>query len=480
MLLTLVGRLIQFGIMFMSLKLMTTLLSPVQMGRVALVTTGVAFFALFLVNPVGMYINRRLHAWFDSGYARGYMHLYALYLMAVGGGAALACLLASSAGFNLAGLEPEWIVILVGGSLFFNTAIQTLIPSLNMLGRELSFTLLNVLTLSISLFFSLIFSYYFDAAAEYWIAGTLAGQMLLSCATYLVLFKKYPDVSNIPGPTTSQAISVFKFCWPIAITVALQWLHMQGYRFVLAEEFGLAEFGLFAVGYSVAAALMSAGESILTTWFQPAFYRSINSDDESVCNSAWSVYAGLMLPFSLLGVSALIAISHILPRLMLGAAYQNAGNFVIVAAIAEWGRMLVGIFGLNAHRHMATRQLIWPNALGALIATVSFVVCVYAFGMGIQSAPICAAIGCVVIVAALIRADKRGEALMNLNLRRLTSQATALLFVAFLITHLLSLMPYQSLTATMLSLMAVGCTWLAFAFLMRGDLKVLSTYGRTI
>jgi hypothetical protein len=155
-------------------------------------------------------------------------------------------------------------------------------------------------------------------------------------------------------------------------------------------------------------------------------------------------------------------------------------SFVIVAAIAEWGRMLVGIFGLNAHSNMATRQLIWPNALGALIATVSFVVCVYIFGMGVQSAPICAAIGCVVIVVALLRADKRGEALMNLNLRRLTSQATALLFVAFLITHLLSLMPYQNLVVTILSLLAVGCTWLAFAFLMRGDLKGLSTYGRAV
>lgn len=480
MILTLVGRLIQFGIMFMSLKLMTTLLSPVQMGRVALITTGIAFFALFLVNPVGMYINRRLHAWFDSGYARGYTHLYALYLMAVGAFAVLACLLASCAGFNLAGLRSHWIVILVGGSLFFNTAIQTLIPSLNMLGRELAFTFLNVLTLSISLLLALIFSYHFNPVAEYWIAGTLAGQMFFSCVAYLVLFRKYPAVSNIPLPTSTQVNSVFKFCWPIAITVGLQWLHLQGYRFVLAEHFGLAEFGLFAVGYSVAAALMSAGETILTTWFQPAFYRASNSADESVRNSAWSVYAGRMLPASMLGLSALIAASDVLPRLMLGAEYQKAGNFVIIAAIAEWGRMLVGIFGLNAHRQMATSKLILPNALGALISIVSFVACVYVFGLGIQSAPICAAIGCFAVVVALLRADKCGKADMHLNLRRLTSQAIALFLVAFLITYLLSLMPYRNLAETMFSLLTVSCTWLVFAFFMRDDLKDLSNKGKNL
>lgn len=479
MILTLVGRMIQFGIMFVSLKLMTELLSPVQMGRVALITTGISFFALFLVNPVGMYINRRLHSWFDSGYARTYMHLYALYILAVGAFAVLACLLVSAAGFNLVGLEPVWIAILVGGSLFFNTVIQTLIPSLNMLGRELSFTILNVSSILVSLLFSLIYSYYIDAAAEYWIAGTLTGQMLFSCVAYLVFFRKYPAELNIPRPTSSQAISVFKFSWPILITVGLQWLHIQGYRFALADLFGLAEFGLFAVGYSVAAALMSAGESILTTWFQPAFYRAINSKDESERNLAWSVYAGRILPLSLLGVSALIAASDILPRLMLGAEYQNVGNFVIVAAFAEWGRMLIGIFGLNAHRHMATHQLILPNALGAIITIFGFAVCIYACGMGIQSAPICAAIGCFVVVFALLRSNKNSEVQMVLNFRLLISQAVVLFFAGFLISHLLSLVTHQSLMAKIYLLLVVFCTWLAFAFLMLGKLKDLSANGST-
>jgi len=384
---------------------------------------------------------------------------------------------AAVAGFNPAGLEWGWIVVLVGGSLFFNTAIQTLIPSLNMLGRELSFTALNVLTLVMSLICSLIFCHFVGATAEYWIAGTLTGQMIFCCIAYMVLFWKYPTVGHLPSPSSAQIIKAIHFCWPVAITVGLQWMQMQGYRFLLADQFGIAEFGLFVVGYSVAASLLSAGETILTTWFQPAFYRAISSNYEAERNAAWHIYAGRMLPASLLGVTALITASDMLPQLMLGNAYQNVGQYVILGAIAEWGRMLVGVFSLNAHRHMATRQLILPNALGTCVAAIGFLVCVQVFGLGIPSAPICAAIGTGVVVFTLWRSGKRADAHMHINLRGLTIQAMGLLIVTLVTMRLLDYLPYQGLAKASLGLAVVGLIWMALAFLMLEGLKSHSTSG---
>lgn len=475
MIVTLVGRLTQFALMFVSLKLMTSLLPPDQMGRTALVTTGIAFFALFLVNPAGMFLNRRLHAWFNSGRARSYLHLYAIYIIAVGLVAVLFWLGAALAGFNPAGLQSGWIVVLVSGSLFFNTAIQTLIPSLNMLGRELSFTVLNLLTLVMSLIFSLIFCHFAGATAEYWIAGTLIGQMIFSCIAYVAFFWKYPTSSHLPSPSSAQIIKAIHFCWPVAITVGLQWLLMQGYRFLLADQFGIVEFGLFVVGYGVAASLLSASETILTTWFQPAFYRAISSNDEAERSAAWHLYAGRMLPASLLAVTALIAASDALPQLMLGKDYQNVGQYVILGAIAEWGRMLVGVFSLNAHRHMETRQLILPNALGTCVAALGFLVCVQVFGFGIPSAPICAAIGTGVVVVTLWRSGKRVDAHMHLNLRGLISQAMVLLLVTLVTVRLLEYLPYQGLAKASLALVVVSLIWMVLTFLMLGGLKIHHT-----
>lgn len=466
MIVTLVGRLTQFALMFMSLKLMTSLLSPVQMGRAALVTTGIAFFALFLVNPAGMFFNRRLHAWFNSGRARSYTHLYAIYLIVVGLVAVLFWLGATVVGFNPAGLEWEWIVVLVGGSLFFNTVIQTLIPSLNMLGRELSFTALNVLTLVMSLICSLIYCHFIAATAEYWIAGTLTGQMIFSCIAYVVLFQKYPTCGHLPSPSSAQITNAIRFCWPVAITVGLQWMQMQGYRFLLADRFGIAEFGLFVVGYNVAASLMSAGETILTTWYQPTFYQAISSNDETERNTAWQNYAHRMLPASLLGVTALIAASDWLAKLMLGTAYQNVGGYVILGAIAEWGRVVVGVFGLNAHRHMVTRELILPNALGMGVAAAGYLMSVHVFGLGIASAPVCAVIGTSVVVVTLWRSGKRVDAHMRLDLRRLSMQAIGPILVMLLTLPLLDYLPYQGLAKTASALTVVGLIWTVLAFFM--------------
>src|SRR5580698_3094950 len=58
-----VGRGAQFLLALATVRVGTTLLSPAEMGRVSLVVTTTGFFIFLLVNPVGMFINRRLHSW---------------------------------------------------------------------------------------------------------------------------------------------------------------------------------------------------------------------------------------------------------------------------------------------------------------------------------------------------------------------------------------------------------------------------------
>ncbi len=140
-----------------------------------------------------------------------------------------------------------------------------------------------------------------------------------------------------------------------------------GVSFLLVEHFGLAQLGLYAAGYGLAASLISALETLLTTWYQPIFYRMVNSSEAAQRDQAWSTYASMMVPASILGMTALVAVSPSLPRVMLGKAYHDAGSFVLLGALAEWARMLVGLVGLNAHRQMSTRRLIMPNLLGAIV-----------------------------------------------------------------------------------------------------------------
>jgi O-antigen/teichoic acid export membrane protein len=184
------GRAAQFLLALAMMRVATTLLTPEEMGRVSLVLTTIAFFALFLINPVGMFINRRLHAWRASGTARHYLIRYVSYLLLVAFIAALSLPLLYVIRLVNFGLSLGWLIFLVCGSLLFNTINQTAIPSLNMLGDSGRFVLLSVATIAASFACAVLLVEWIQPSAQYWLLGLLLGQAILAVIGTGVLFSR--------------------------------------------------------------------------------------------------------------------------------------------------------------------------------------------------------------------------------------------------------------------------------------------------
>ena len=458
MLITLIGRFVQFVLMFASVKIMTHLLTPTEMGKVALITTTTSLFALFLVNPVGMFINRRMHAWVDAGSFRSYFGLFVGYLAAVSLVAAVALLGAYHFGFDLGGARLPWALALICGSLLFNTIATTLVQALNMVQRVRAFTVLTLGTLITSLGLSVWLNHAGVPSGERWLAGTLLGQTLFGIIAYIVFFRR-PCQGYAPLRIGGvQWSAMLAFCWPIGLAVLLQWLHMQGYRFLLADRFGLAQLGLYAAGYGVAASLISAMETLLTTWYQPIFYRMANSTDAAQRDRAWSTYASVMLPVSALGMTALVAVSPSLPKVLLGEAFHDAGRYVMLGALAEWARMLVGLVGLNAHRHMSTRRLIAPNLCG-MIATY-LVLLATIKPLGLLAAPVAICAGSCTVIAYLWLYTYRDDPHAKLAWRPLAVCGTVAVATAALFVFLQTAWPdAQSPAAALGVCLVAGLVW---------------------
>ena len=428
MLITLIGRLFQFAIMFASVKIMTNLLTPEEMGKSALIITTTNLFALFLINPVGMFLNRRMHAWIDENRFKSYLGLYVGYLIAVASIAAGVLVTAYHLGLDLGLARLQWMLVLVCGSLVFNTISTTLVLALNMIQRTLAFTLLTLGTLTTCLCLSIFLNHTGHPSAERWMTGTLIGQTLFALIAYFVLFRG--DVGLRVGPiriTSVQWSTIVSFCWPLGLAVLMQWLHMQGYRFLLANRFGLAQLGMYAAGYGIAASLMSAYESLLTTWYLPAFYRMANSADLAERGMAWSTYARFMVPASFLGMTALVAASPSLPKVLLGSSYHDTGQFVLLGALAEWARMMVGVIGLNAHLHMKTRRLVLPNLVGAIATYLIMVVMIRP--LGLTAAPISVFIGSFTVIAYLWLFTYRHDPHLTLDWRPFLGSGTLSIFL---------------------------------------------------
>lgn len=370
------GRAGQFLLMLITMRVATSLLSPQEMGRVSLVLTTTAFYVLFLVNPVGMFINRRLHAWQASGVAVNYLTWYGAYLLLIALIAALSLPMLVISGVVSTAIPLLWLIFLVCASILFTTLNQTAIPSLNLMGYNLWFVWLSLASTGASLVFASYLAWMVAPLAQYWVLGLLIGQTLLAGVGVWVVVHQLRNVSRSgfrPRIKVNQLRGLFDYAWPVALAAGLAWVQGQGYRYLIEDQLGLAKLGMFVAGYGVSLGLIAGFESVLTAYFQPRLYQNANSDQAELRAKAWRAYASALIPALLLTMVLVIVLAPELGRLFLGQDFQTAVDFVIWGALAETGRSLMGVYSLIAHVQMRTRWLIIPNLIGA---TSSMVLCV--------------------------------------------------------------------------------------------------------
>jgi len=70
------GRFTQALIMLVAMRLITTILSADEMGNYYILQSIFNYAGLVFVNPVGMFINRRLFKWRESNQLRLYSSKY--------------------------------------------------------------------------------------------------------------------------------------------------------------------------------------------------------------------------------------------------------------------------------------------------------------------------------------------------------------------------------------------------------------------
>tara|TARA_R110001632_G_scaffold60284_2_gene146333 strand:+ start:104601 stop:106037 length:1437 start_codon:yes stop_codon:yes gene_type:complete len=381
------GRIAQALLALIGLRIVTTLLSPEEMGRLSLLLAVTSFFVLGLVNPVGMFINRRLHFWVETGRIIQYLKLYVMYLIGVSVFSVLLLYLLNFYYVAVPGIPLVWMLGLVASSIVFLTLNQTYIPSLNMLGQRGWFVSLTLAGVIFSLFLSVVFIYSIEARGELWQAGQIIGQLLIGLAGACVFFRLAKEHKKVDSSrksmtiTCSKLLAVTAFCWPLGVSVLLTWIQTQSYRFLIQDSVGLAALGLFVVGYGVSASLIGIFESIISTYFIPVFYKRTATEDKYEQAMAWRAYVLAMLSSTIVLVSVIVVISDEFARVLLDEKYISASKYILWGALAEASRVIVGAYALLAHAGMNTKKLILPNVIGAITAPLSIILFVRYFGV---------------------------------------------------------------------------------------------------
>lgn len=368
------GRGLQAITAFATTRLLTSFLLPQEVGRCSILASLTSFFSLLLISPVGTYINRKTHEWYRNGTMRSNLYLYWLYLLAIALFALIVLLLLKST----VGLGIEitwfWLLIIVAGSLLFNTGNSTITSILNMLGNRIAYVVLTLLTLWVGLGLSVLFITQIDGSAEYWLSGGILSLLVIFWGAYGYLVRGLNHARNgvrsesLSIPRWETFLPVLRFAWPLAITAGLGWVQSQSYRFVLSHFGGLSALGLFDVGYGIGASFLGIFFNIFMQYYYPIFYREVSNANSEGRRASWNKLAAYLFPAALLMAAFVIACAPYLTKLMVAAEFQASEPFILWGALFYLVFIVNGGFSMIAHAEMKTSWLIRPAVTGAILA----------------------------------------------------------------------------------------------------------------
>ena len=397
----LVGRLLQVLLMLFSIRLVTTYLTPIEFGQMSILLTLMAGFSVVFVSPVGIYVNRHLHIWEKNEETYSNMIRYFIYLLFVCGFSSLLSITLKSYLMPTLDISAFALMQLVFTYLLFTTTSQNLTAFLNILEHRYLYVILSVLALSISLGFSFCLVYYFNATSVVWLQGQVivyAITALIFTLIFLRLIKGRSTRVFQENGIKGRVRSVFEFSWPLVLSIGLTWLQSQAYRFIVGDKLGLEVLALFVLGYGLSANIIASLEAVLSTYFQPAYFKSLVSNDKTVQASAWNRYSQTIFPVLLVTLVFITLFSKELTSLVVGPQFQSASKYVVWGAICDSCRVLTSTYALVAHAQRKTSSLLMPNIIAAIIALIGVSVLLRywaTFGVGI--ALTIASIACVIL-----------------------------------------------------------------------------------
>lgn len=366
------SKIIQVIILVALLKVSTSLLNPKEMGVLYIFTTSYTCIVLFLLSPVGQYINRRTHSWYEQKILLNRLIFFVFYCGIIAFcSIPIGLLLYGNGVLNT--LEKDIFIALLCSFVFFVTLNQTIIPIFNMLEYRLSFAILTILTSLGMVLFSVGAIYIIDRTAESWLFGLVNSYAWFSIIGFLILNKRLKEKSfhfsfEIKNILISKPFSkVLQFVIPLSIATFFMWFQNQGYRFVLEKNLGLEFVGFFGVGIAIVSQISSVIESIATQYYFPNYYKNISENSSYIRTKAINILLIQILPlYFALAIFLTFSLKYIV-QIMVSPIYYESYIFAIFGAWVEFFRMSTNLLGTISQSEMNTRKFMMPYIVGAAI-----------------------------------------------------------------------------------------------------------------
>lgn len=343
------------------------MLPPAQFGVLAILLTFQSFCGLFLVNPVGQYINRHTHAWVDEGSLLPRLRRYRVWVIVaalVGAIASTIWAYSQAVPWVERVLVPATVALMVVAA----TANATSVYLLNMLGHRALSVGWGVTSAVLGLLLSWALTYHFGVGLA-WFTGQALGMAVGAVGAIRGVHRLLPMARDVRQPLLEVGV-LRSYILPLAVATGLMWWLLAGYRLFLEAHWGLAALGGAVVGLSLASQLWGLLESLAMQFLYPLFYRRIAVSGAPDSALAFSDLLNTLGPIYLVLASATVIGAPSLLALLVDAAYANVVPFVLLGVVVEFCRALGNVLGTAAQVDRRMGALIRPYATGALVLTI--------------------------------------------------------------------------------------------------------------
>ena len=364
------GRVLQIIIMLFSMKLLTTLLSPKEIGNYYIILSILAFFNLVLLNPPGMYFSRHILQWQKSKNLLNALFIFIIWMIIV----AIISIPILSIIYNVFNYNDKFdlyiLIIYIVSAIIISTLHRNVLYGTNILGYRKQFVVYLISTLLLGLLFSTTIIYFYYNYATGWLFGVVLSEFLM----VYIIFKFFIqdntlELVKIKVILTKEKIKhILTFAIPIAITTFLMWGQNTAYRFIIDYKYSAEILGYIGVGLGVSSAIFGSIEAIIMQYFNPIFLKNILDATKEQRAKAWNDMAKQIVPIYILVALFTIAMSEVLINILVDKKFHNSYIYTMIGVGIEFFRVMTNLLNKISQSEYKTTATIKPYIFGFTIS----------------------------------------------------------------------------------------------------------------
>ena len=316
-------------------RIMTHLFEPEQMGKYYLITTILSFFSLFIINPIGIFVNRNAINWKNQKTLSRRINYLGIKLFPVLIFGFFIIFYLANNFFYFLQISDTLLICLVF-VLIFKTNNETFSSVINIINHRKVFVFSQIFTPLLILLFTLFFYNFFDIKIDIWFYSILLSNLFVFIYLYRFVVKL-----NLNKKVKWSAKNMISFSSPLLISNVFMWFLFEGYRFVLENKVSAFDFGIFVVGFGLATQIISSLDNIYNQYLGPYLTSWMSLKDQESRHLKINEYLVFTFSFFSILLITLIFLSDYIFNILIDKQYGEGIIYFKAGLYFEYLKVLI-------------------------------------------------------------------------------------------------------------------------------------------